>query len=240
MTGAFNPTSAFVLRRNPFRDNSLLLDLFSEEEGRISAVVRYSKRQQARVKGMFEPFRLLACSWSGRGDVVTLKQTEELQRYPLKQGALIQAMYLNELLLKALLERQPQPELFQAYQHALLQLTHDLSGRTLLQFELELLAVFGLALSEMAVEQKNLVALTADDAYCIHPERGLQRRIASGTKTHVTGSVNISAGLLLALQNPATLECADWQALRPVVDQLWQCLLPGKTLYARRLLPELS
>lgn len=233
---ALTQASVFVLRRNPFRDSSLLLDLFSEEDGRISAVVRYSKRQQARVKGMFEPFRLLACGWSGRGDVVTLKQTEEIRRYPLKQGALIQATYLNELLLKALLERQPHPELFQSYQRALLYLTHDLSGRPLLQFELVLLTLFGLDLPEMAVEQEGLDNLGTVVTFSIHPEQGLQRCVGA---TAARG-VKISSDLLLALRNPETLEFADWQALRQVIDQLWQHLLPGKTLYARRLLAELS
>lgn len=231
MSQALTRSAAFVLRRNPFRDNSLLLDLFTEEEGRLSAVVRYSKRQSARIKGMFEPFRLLDCSWNGRGEVVTLRQTEERQRYPLKQAALLQATYLNELLLKGLLVHQTHPELFLHYQQSLADLTQQSSARVLLAFELRLLDVFGLYLPDIV----SGVAVDAALNYTLHPGQGLQVSTLQGQDQ----GIKIPADLLLALQNPETLRDHHWQALRLVVDQLWGRLLPGKTLYARRLLIDL-
>ncbi|MEZ5479485.1 MAG: recombination protein O N-terminal domain-containing protein [Thiolinea sp.] len=68
---------AYILRRNPFRDNSLLLDCFHESAGRLSIVARFSKRQGNRIKGMLEPFRLLDLYWSGSGEVHTLRHAEE-------------------------------------------------------------------------------------------------------------------------------------------------------------------
>lgn len=235
MSQAITHASVFVLRRNPFRDNSLLLDLFSEEEGRLSAVVRYSKRQQARIKGTFEPFRLLACGWQGRGEVVTIKQGEEIQRYALKQAALIQATYLNELLLKALLVRQPHPKLFQYYQQTLQRLAQQASGATVLSFEMALLGIFGLELPVLAREQYAL-GIESKAVYALHPEHGLQRSDSSDVGR--ASGVKIPAGLLLRLRNPETLQISDQQVLRRVIDQLWLRLLPGKTLYARRLMSD--
>ncbi len=113
---------AFILRRNPYRDTSLLLDMFTLDAGKITCVAKFGQGKNSRSKGMLEPFRQLEASWTGRGEVFTLFNAEEKRRFPLKAAGLVRAVYANELLLRALWQHQPQPELFAQYQQTLFRL----------------------------------------------------------------------------------------------------------------------
>lgn len=227
---------AFVLRRNPFRDNSLLLDLFTQDEGRITAIARYSKKQAARIKGMLEPFRLLNASWVGRGEVFTLTQTEEKGRYRLQQGALIQGFYLNELFLRSLQTQQPLPELFQRYRELLFLLQAGENLPALMLFELELLEHSGYSLNLWQDDQTGS-EIQAALSYRFRPDLGL---VAAHTLLAEPNDTLISGALLLALRAPEQMPLAAWRELRTVLDRLWWVLLKGKTLYARQLLSELK
>lgn len=227
---------AFVLRRNNFRDNSLLLDLLTQDEGRITAVARYSKKQAARIKGMLEPFRLLDTSWVGRGEVVTLTQTEEKGRYRLQQGALAQGLYVNELFLRAFQTHEPLPELFQRYREVLYTLETGENLPAVMLLELELLENLGYSLNLWQDDQAGL-ELREDLTYRFRPEFGLveaEQVLAEPNDTLIAGR------LLLALRRPEQMPLAAWRELRFVLDRLWRVLLKGKTLYARQLISELS
>lgn len=227
---------AFVLRRNNFRDNSLLLDLLTQDEGRISAVARYSKKQAARIKGMLEPFRLLDASWVGRGEVFTLTQTEEKGRYRLQQGALVQGLYLNELFLRAFQTQQPVPELFQRYREVLYTLQAGENLPAVMLLELELLESCGYSLNLWQDDHAGL-ELQQDQRYRFRPEFGL---VAADEVLAEPADTLISGSLLLALRAHEQMSLLAWQELRMVLDRLWRVLLKGKTLYARQLLSELK
>jgi len=227
-----NQSLAFVLRRNAYRDNSLLLDLYTQEEGRIAAVARYSKKQGTRIKGMLEPFRLLEANWRGRGEVFTLAQTEEKRRYPLKQQALMQATYMNELLLRAFQPRQAAPELFQFYWRSLHHLQAGADRLMVLRFELLVLDTLGLPLSLWDTDNQG-AALVPSERYRFHPERGVSALDDDAPDAQDT---ILSGELLLALQEPERLNEQQQQALRGVLDRLWRVVLAGKTLHARALL----
>lgn len=227
---------AFVLRRNNFRDNSLLLDLLTQDEGRITVVARYSKKQAARIKGMLEPFRLLDASWVGRGEVFTLTQTEEKSRYRLQQGALVQGLYLNELFLRAFQTQQPFPELFQRYREVLYALQAGENLAAVMLFELELLDSSGYSLNLWQDDQAGYV-IDEGQMYRFRPEFGL---VAAAAVLAEPSDTLISGSLLLALRTPEQMTLKAWRELRAVLDRLWQVLLKGKILYARQLLTELK
>lgn len=227
-------TAAFVLRRNAFRDNSLLLDLFTQDEGRISAIARFSKKHAARIKGMLEPFRLLDTSWVGRGEVFTLTQTEEKGRYRLQQGALVQGLYLNELLLRAFQPLQPMPELFQRYREVLYSLQAGANLKVVMLLELELLAANNYSLN-LWEEDSSGLAIQADLTYRFRPEFGL---VLADKVLAEAGDTLISGQLLIALREPQTMPHEAWHELRLILDRLWRVLLKGRTLYARQLLTE--
>ncbi len=229
---ALNHSYAFVLRRNAYRDNSLLLDLYTENEGRIAAIARYTKKQSTRIKGMLEPFRLLDARWSGRGDVFTMAQTEEKRRYVLKQKALIQATYINELLLRVLQPQQAMPEIFLLYRQTLQALQHGADSLSLMCFEWALLEVAGYSINLWEDDVQG-VAIQSSQSYCFHPERGIT---VLGDDVADPQDTLISGNLLIALREPELLSLFQQQELRAVLDRLWRILLQGRKLYARPLL----
>ena len=222
---------AFILRRNPVRDNSLLLDLFTREAGKITCVATFSKGQGLRSKGMLEPFRLLEASWVGKGEVFTLFHADEKRRFALKQHGLVRALYLNELLLRVLWPHQPQPELFDQYQLTLQRLL-DLSDCLAMPlFELEVLANAGFVLN-LYQDDGSGQEIVPQMRYRFLPEQGLFAEEAQDKGVPITGS------LLIALRNPSTLNLEQQRELRQVLDHLLLMLLKGKPLNARRLLDE--
>lgn len=222
---------AFILRRNAYRDTSLLLDMFSREAGKITCVAKFTKGKGIRARGMLEPFRLLEANWVGRGEVFTLFHADETHRYALKGIGLIRAIYANELLLRALWRDQPQPELFDHYQRTLTRLLVPADLLALPLFELDVLAAAGYVLN-----------LWHDDAgghdilplarYRFRPDHGLYPDAGEGKGVPVPGS------LLIALREPETMNAGQCRELRQLLDHLIQMLLNGKTLNARQLLNE--
>lgn len=239
-----NQSLTYILRRNAYRDNSLLCDCFSEATGRITLVARFSKRQSNRIKGMLEPFRLLEARWTGRGEVFTLNGAEEKRRYALKGAALIQATYLNELLLRIFQPMQPLPELFTRYRQLLHLLQDGSNMPAVMLFELEVLAVCGHELS-LWQDDANGQVIRAGYNYHYQPDRGLfpllnehkqQADLPLEGNPQSQRGVLIAGELLIALRNPLTMQAAHWQALRSVLDRVLSLQLDGKVLHARQLL----
>lgn len=221
----------FILRRSPYRDTSLLLDMFTRDAGKITCVAKFGQGKNSRSKGMLEPFRQLDASWRGKGEVFTLFNAEEKRRFPLKAVGLIRAVYANELLLRALWQHQPQPELFAHYQQTLFRLENPADLLALPLFELDVLAMAGYVLN-----------LWHDDAeghdiepamrYRFRPDQGLYADAGEGK------GVPISGNLLIALREPAAMHPEQRLELRHTLDYLIQMLLKGKTLNARKLFHE--
>ncbi len=205
--------------------------MFTRDAGKITCVAKFTKGKGTRTKGMLEPFRLLDASWAGRGEVFTLTHADETRRYPLKGAGLIRAMYANELLLRALWQHQPQPELFDLYQRALTRLLDPADTLALPLFELDVLATAGYVLNlwHDDADGHDILPLVR---YRFRPEYGLYPDAGEGKGVPLTGS------LLIALREPDSMSAVQRKELRYALDYLIQMLLKGKTLNARQLLNE--
>ena len=137
---------AYILHRRPYRNTSLLLEVFSRDHGRIGVVARGAR--QSRQKGILQSFIPLWLSWSGRSDLVTLTKAEEASAaHPLPPERLLSGLYVNELVLRLSQRCDPNPKLFENYEGVL----RDLAGATgeepaLRLFEKRLLALLGYGL----------------------------------------------------------------------------------------------
>ena len=139
--------SGYVLHRRPYRESSLLIELFTRQQGRIGMVARGARRARARRPAFpWQPFQLVLVSWSGRGELKNLRAVEAVGRtMMLPVRTCMAALYVHELLLNLLRRQDPHPRLFDIYQHTLGALPQDVAG-TLRNFEMELLAELGYAL----------------------------------------------------------------------------------------------
>ena len=59
---------AFVLHSRPYSETSLLLDLFSESEGRVRVLAKGARSCRSQLKGALQPFTPLLVRWGGRGE----------------------------------------------------------------------------------------------------------------------------------------------------------------------------
>jgi len=116
----------FILHAYPYRETSMLIDVFIRGHGRLSMVARGAKRPRSSLRGVLLSFQPLLLSWYGRGEVRTLARAEWIGGLPLLRGeALLCGFYLNELLLRILAKEDPHDELFEHYRGALGKLRFD-------------------------------------------------------------------------------------------------------------------
>ena len=60
---------AWVLHARPYRDTSLLLEVLTDEHGRVGLVARGVRGPRGRWRGLLQPLQPLLMSWSGRGEL---------------------------------------------------------------------------------------------------------------------------------------------------------------------------
>jgi DNA repair protein RecO (recombination protein O) len=139
---------AYVLHSRAYRETSALLEVWTQEHGRLTLLARGVKKNKSALAGVLQPFTPLLVSFVGRTELMTLTGAEMHQpAYVLARDCLFAGFYLNELLM-ALLERfDPHPPLFLAYEAALLALSgRELQVSVLREFEQILLAELGYGL----------------------------------------------------------------------------------------------
>lgn len=137
---------AFVLHGRPYSETSLLLDLFTEGNGKIRILAKGARSRRSNLKGCLQPFTPLLVRWGGKGEIKTLRNAEAVSlALPLTGTMLYSGLYVNELLVRVLDQETAYPSLFFDY----LQCLQVLAGATdsfehsLRRFELALLEQLG-------------------------------------------------------------------------------------------------
>src|SRR5450830_1055882 len=165
----------FVLHSYPYKETSLIVDVFSRDYGRIALVAKGAKRPHSKLRGVLQTFQPLAMGWSGKSEVRTLTAAEWLGgMLPLEKAALLCGFYLNELLVKLLARDDPHPALFDQYVSTLNQLAHGESAPIVLRkFERALLKETGVAADWMRCVT-NGKAVEPAETYVVDPEQGVR------------------------------------------------------------------
>jgi len=165
---------AYVLHAYPYRETSLLLEVFARSAGRVTLVARGARRPRSAMRGVLLAFQPLQLGWYGKGEVRTLTRAEWIGGQPLLQGdALLCGFYLNELLLRLLPREDPHEALFERYAVALrgLGAAGDATGPILRGFEKALLRELGYALV-LERDGKDGGGIDPGKTYTYDPDRG--------------------------------------------------------------------
>ena len=223
---------AFILHRRAYRDTSLLLELFTQTEGRISVIAKGAKRPKSPLKNGIQLFQPVLVSWQGKHDLLTLTQTDSEHFFsPLPDHYLAWGFYLNELLYRLLGKHDPYPDLFIHYQQLIFELSCNRGSEKLLRlFERELLTQLGYGL-QLTHEANTQAPIDRAAYYHFLPSEGAVRTHAINN-THYTfkghSLVSLAKG---ELDEPETLHDAK-RLLRFVLTTL----LGDKPLKSRELL----
>ena len=167
-----NEEPAFVLHSWPYRETSLLLDVFSRHHGRLPIVARGARRPKSELRGVLLAFQPVSLSWFGKGEVKTLHAAEWQGGMPQLSGRpLLCAFYINELLQRLLHRDDAHEPLFDVYGQTLARLAGGEDAAVSLRcFELRLLAElgYGLRLDEDIMG----APISAGASYQYLPEQG--------------------------------------------------------------------
>ena len=163
----------FVLHSYPYKETSLIVDMFTRDHGRVGLVAKGAKRPHSKLRGVLQTFQPLSTSWSGRAELRTLIDAEWVGGLlPLEKTALLCGFYLNELLVKLLARDDPHPALFDHYVAALNQLAHNEPAPIVLRkFERALLKETGVA-ADFTRCTSTRAPVVPDGEYVVDPERG--------------------------------------------------------------------
>lgn len=134
----------YVLKRQDYGDTSLLVDLFTEQFGRLRVIVKGARSRRGEKARALQPFQKLTMGWSGKSELKTLTQLESSTQIKLHKDAVACAFYMNELLWNFLEVEDPHPELFDQYEYTLRRLSESGVDEALLRrYEFSLLQEVG-------------------------------------------------------------------------------------------------
>ena len=232
---------AFVLHSYPFRETSLILDVFSRRHGRLAIVARGARRPRSALRGVLMNFQPLSLSWFGKGEVRTLHSAEWQGGQPYLQGtALMCGFYLNELLLNLLARDDPHEQLFDYYGATLLRLAHETDhAATLRCFEKHLLQELGYALA-LDREAGSGKAIQAELCYRYAVERGplLDDSAPDDGATHI--GLPLLGKTLLDMAADEYTDPLTAQQSKQLMRVLLNHHLGGKILHTRELIKDLQ
>ena len=224
----------FVLHSYPYKETSLIVDMFTRDHGRVGLVAKGAKRPLSKLRGVLQTFQPLSVSFSGKSELRTLIDAEWVGgMLPLEKTALLCGFYLNELLVKLLAREDKHPALFDHYVSTLNQLAHGEPAQIVLRkFERALLKETGVA-ADLGRCTSTRAPVEAGGSYVVDPERGARAALASEVWPVVTGKTLLD------------MECEDYAdpATQAQSKQLMRFLLAhhlgGQPLNTRQILIDL-
>jgi DNA repair protein RecO (recombination protein O) len=238
-----NNAPGFILHTYPFKETSVVAEVFTRGHGRVALIARGARRPASSLRGLMQPFTPLLLSWFGKSELKTLHAAEWQGGLVLPQGrALMCGFYLNELLLRLLARGDAHETLYDRYVETLEQLADGAGSsdveravvfeRILRRFERNLLAEIGYG-ATFDVDADSGAPIDPDTRYVFQPERGALRAVGQP-------GCPVSGQTLCDLagdrfDRPATLAEAK-VLMRTLINHT----LGAKPLYTRQLLRELT
>lgn len=221
---------AFILHHRAYRETSVIIDLLTQDYGRISLIARGVRVVGSRTRSLLQLFIPLLISWQGKGELPTLSSIEP-QQLPIRlEGeCLLSAFYLNELLVRILHKNDPHSRLYTLYYQTLLDLQQkNLPQKILRLFEKNLLEELGYGL-QLQYDIPNNQSLCAESYYRFYPERGFK-------KTFTKEGVGVFWGKsLLALAAEELNDPQSLQDAKRLMRLAFAPLLGYKPLQSRQL-----
>ena len=232
-----NNEPGFILHTYPFKETSVVAEVFTRSHGRVALIARGARRPASSLRGLMQPFTPLLLSWFGKSELKTLHVAEWQGGLIAPQGrALMCGFYLNELLLRLLARGDAHEALFDRYIATLDLLAGEACStdyeRILRRFEKNLLSEIGYG-ATFDVDADSGAAIDSNAQYVFQPERGALR--ATGQPGCLVSGQTLIDLAADRFERPLTMAEAK-SLMRALINHT----LDGKPLYTRQLLRELT
>jgi len=226
--------AVYVLHTYPFKETSLVVELFSKQFGRIAAVAKGARRPRSAMRGMLQSFQELSGAWSGKNELKTLHSLDWSTGLTLIKGeALMCGFYMNELLLRLLPREDAHEVLFEYYANTMQTLTEGKDfATTLRRFELKLLQEMGYAVP--LLHDENEQEILADKTYRYEAEYG-----ACELKSTKNG-VQLNGKTILDMARDDYSDAQTQLQSKQLMRYLLAHYLGDKPLHTRQLLIDLQ
>ncbi len=229
--------AVFVLHTRPYTETSLIIEVFSQEFGRLGLLAKGARNSKTRKRGILLPFQPLLMSWTGKGELPILTEVEQGHSlFYFDYKSRVCGFYANELVYKLLQRKDPYQKLYQSY-NQLMQSLHDCSFKnkerelSLRLFEKNLLSEIGYALIlDRDIDQHELI--NPELVYRYIPERGpeIYRSNKGESPLIVSGMV------LHCIDRNSYPNDIIMQQAKRFMRNILQSLLGGKPIHSRSLL----
>ncbi|MDA8898512.1 DNA repair protein RecO [Porticoccaceae bacterium] len=223
----------FILHTIPYRETSLLVDIFTLNHGRLRCVAKgFRKPNKKGIAKTLFPYSEHHFQWQGRGELKTLTQADPIQAPVfLKQESLFVGLYINELLYKLLHQNDPHQSLYEFYRQLMTQQsTSEIQQPVLRRFEMLLLEELGYGLV-LDSEAETGQAVSSEHLYYYIPDQGLKLiQDQTADNLHAFSGADIMALCQGQLEQQSVLRAAK-KLTRQVID----FYLDGKELNSREL-----
>jgi DNA repair protein RecO (recombination protein O) len=116
-----NWDECFLLHQRAYGETSLIVEVFSKSNGKMSLMARGAKKPKSKFFGYLAPFTKLQVTYSGRSDMKTLTNVDRdfskaTNSFSKTSYSLL---YINELLIRLLPKDAAQEDLFYLYEQFL-------------------------------------------------------------------------------------------------------------------------
>ena len=232
-----NNEAGFILHTYPFKETSVVAEVFTRGHGRVALIARGARRPSSTLRGLMQPFTPLLMSWFGKSDLKTLHAAEWQGGLIAPQGrALMCGFYLNELMLRLLARGDAHEALYDRYIATLEQLAGEASQidyeRILRRFEKNLLSEIGYG-ATFDVEAEHGTPIESNARYVFQPERGALRAIGQP-------GCPVSGQTLIDLATDQFERQTTLIEAKALMRTLINHTLGAKPLYTRQLLRDLT
>lgn len=227
--------AGYVLHTYPYKETSLIAEVFTRRFGRVALLARGARRPRSAMRGVLLSFHPLRLTWSASaelGNLIGAEWAGALQ--PLAGQGLMCGFYLNELVLRLLPRDDPHERLFDVYAEALQQLARGEPYPAVLRgFEKRLLAELGYA----PLLDRDAADRPIDPAglYVYEPDRG--PRPVNGTRS---GELVVRGRTLLDVAADDYSRPETREEARALMRALIGERLHGQVLHTRAVLRDLN
>jgi DNA repair protein RecO (recombination protein O) len=230
--------AVYVLHTYPFKETSLVVELFTYGFGRVATTAKGARRPRSAMRGMLQSFQPLLGTWSGKLELKTLHSLEWGGGLLLLKGeALMCGFYLNELLLRLLPREDPHEALFEYYSATLKTLASEQDlATTLRRFELKLLQELGYAIP--LHHDAGDAPIVEDLSYRYEAEHGATRLSSALNRTK--NGVQLLGKTLIDMTGDNYSNPQTQQQSKQLMRYLLAHYLGDKPLHTRQLLIDLQ
>jgi DNA repair protein RecO (recombination protein O) len=228
---------AYVLHSRPYRENQQFVDLLTEFEGKVSALVYVGQSKRSIKKGLLQPFLPIEVMLKDSGKIKTINQVDSRGKsLTLVKHSLYSAFYVNELLIRLLSEQIACQPLFDQYHLTIIALAQGQPiAPELRHFELALLAELGQSFDFSPVFEHStayFIYKTEEGFVPAYDTSSQSKRAAYFKSKHLKIiAQQVSYGRELTITEMAEIELTFKLLMRQVINQLF-C---NKPLNSRRL-----